>query len=129
VLQTARAARPTATDELVDRFRRLPAVDPGVLRADVDAAVDQRLPGAGRTATRSEVLAAREELRRPAEAHGIRDPRVDQLGAVIVTPPTDDPGYGTLKRFATAAAESVGTWGNVVVSDASPVAWTDSTPL
>ena len=116
VLKAARAARSTAADELIDRFRRLPAVDLGVLRADVDAAVDQRLPGAGRTATRSEVLAA-------------RDPRGDQLGAVIVTPPADDPGYGTLKRFAAAAAESVGTWVNVVVSDASPVASTDSTPL
>ena len=129
VLQTARAAWPTAADELVDRFRRLPAVNPDALRADLDATVDQRLPAAGRTAARSEVLAAREELRRLAEAHGLRNPRVDQLGAVIVTPPADDPGYGTLKRFAAAAAESVGSWINVVASDASPVASTDSTPL
>jgi hypothetical protein len=107
----------------------LPAVDARGRRADVDAAVDQRLPGAGRTATRREVLEVREELRLLAEAHGLRDPRVDQLGAVIVTPPDDDPGYGSLKRFAAAAAEAVGARVNVVSSDASPVASTDTTPL
>ncbi len=129
VLQTARAIRPPDADELVDQFRRLPAVDPSGLRADVDAAVDQRLPGAGRSATQDEMLAMREELRRLAEAHDLRDPRVDQLGAVIVTPPADDPGYGSLKRFAAAAAAAVGVWVNVVASDASPVASTETTPL
>jgi hypothetical protein len=31
---------------IVDRFRELPAVDPRHLRDDVDAVIDQRLPGA-----------------------------------------------------------------------------------
>lgn len=33
--------------ELSARFRRLPPVDPQALREDIDATVDQRLPGAG----------------------------------------------------------------------------------
>jgi hypothetical protein len=129
VLQTARALRPTAADELVDRFRRLPPVDADRLRADVDAAVDQRLSGAGRTATRGEVWAVRAELRRLAETQGLRDLRVDHLGVVLVTMPADDSGYGSLKRFAAAAAAAVGAWVNVVASEASPVTSTDTTPL
>jgi len=127
VLQTARALRPA--DELVDRFRRLPPVDADRLRADVDAVVDQRLPGVEHTATRGEVRAVRAELRRLAEIQGLRDLRGDQLGVVIVTMPADDSGYGSLKRFAAAAAAAVGAWVNVVASEASPVTSTDTTPL
>jgi prevent-host-death family protein len=35
--------QPLAADSLLDRWRRLPAVDPGALRADLDEAVDARL--------------------------------------------------------------------------------------
>jgi hypothetical protein len=108
VLQTARGLRPPVAGELVDRFRRLPPVDADRLRADVDAAVDQRLPEAGRTATRGEVWAVRAELRRLAETQGLRDLRVDQLGVILVTMPADDSGYGALKRFASAASAAVG---------------------
>lgn len=41
-LEPAARDRPSAAT-LVARFRRLPAVDPQRLRADVDALVDQRL--------------------------------------------------------------------------------------
>lgn len=41
-LEPLRRGRLTAT-ALVERFRRLPAVDPQRLRDDVDAVVDQRL--------------------------------------------------------------------------------------
>lgn len=35
--------RPLSADAVVERFRRLPRVDPAVLRAQVDAVVDQSL--------------------------------------------------------------------------------------
>lgn len=81
-----------------------------------------------RTATRDEVLAARRQLHRLAAEHRLTRPRVDAAGAVVVTMPADDPGYGTLKRFAAAAAEVVGRWVNAVAADA-PAATVDTTPL
>ncbi|MGY1833106.1 hypothetical protein ACI8AA_22050 [Geodermatophilus sp. SYSU D01180] len=81
-----------------------------------------------RTATRDEVLAARQRLHRLAVEHGLTQPRVDAAGVVIVTPPVDDPGYGTLKRYVSAAAAVVGCWVNVVADDA-PAAARATTPL
>jgi prevent-host-death family protein len=37
------ARSPLPAQTLLDRWRRLPAVDPAVLRADIDAALDSRL--------------------------------------------------------------------------------------
>lgn len=71
-----------------------------------------------RTATRDEVLAARQQLRRLAAEHRLTRPGVDAAGAVVVTMPADDLGYGALKRFAAAASEVVGSWVNVVAADA-----------
>ncbi len=81
-----------------------------------------------RTATRDAVLAARQRLRRLAAEHGLTRPRVDAAGAVVVTLPADDPGYGALKRFAGAALEVVGSWVNVVAADAA-AAPVHTTPL
>ncbi|MCZ2826007.1 MULTISPECIES: DUF2442 domain-containing protein [unclassified Modestobacter] len=80
------------------------------------------------TASRDEVLAARDRLRRLAADHRISRPRVDVIGTVVVTLPADDPGYRSLTHFAAAAAEVVGGWVNVVADDA-PAAATDTTPL
>jgi Protein of unknown function (DUF2442) len=118
--------RPGAT-EVSARFRGLPPMDPQSLRRDVDAAVDQRLHPM-RTATREEVLAARDELRRLAADHLLSRPRVDDDGAVVVTMPTDDPGYRTLKAYAAAAAEVAGIWINIVADDAQ-AASADTTEL
>lgn len=49
-------------------------------------------------------------------------------GAVVVALPVDDPGCGTLKRFAGAVAAVVGRW-VIVVADDAPAAAGDSTPL
>jgi hypothetical protein len=80
------------------------------------------------TATRGEVLAARDELRRLAADHRLSRPRVDADGAVVVTMPADDPGYRTLKAYAAAAAEVVGIRVNIVADDA-PTVSTDTTEL
>jgi hypothetical protein len=80
------------------------------------------------TASRDQVLAARERLRRLAADHRISRPRVDAIGTVVVTMPADDPGYRSLTHFAADAAEVVGVWVNVVADDA-PAAATDTTPL
>ncbi len=77
-----------------------------------------------RISTRDEVLAARQRLHRLAMEHGLTQPRVDAAGAVVVTPPVDDPGYGTLKRYASAAAAVVGCRVNVVAEDAPAAAGT-----
>ncbi len=81
-----------------------------------------------RTATRDEVLTARQRLHRLAVENGLTQPRVDAAGAVVVTPPVDDPSYGALKRYASAAAAVVGCRVNVVAEDA-PAAAVDTTPL
>lgn len=44
--RVGRQVRPSDAGELHGRFRRLPPVDPQCLRDDIDATVDQRLPGA-----------------------------------------------------------------------------------
>ena len=81
-----------------------------------------------RTATRHQVLAARAQLLHLAHVHGLTDPGVDELGDLVVTLPTGEPGYRTLRAFAAAAAEDVGAWVNVLAADA-PGAPTDLTPL
>jgi hypothetical protein len=69
-----------------------------------------------RTATRDEVLAARRTLRQLAVRHGLAHPRVDATGTVVVH--SDDPGYGSLRRYAMAASKSLGVWVNVITDDA-----------
>jgi hypothetical protein len=68
-----------------------------------------------RLATRLEVVAHREALRRLADAHGLSTPRVSPTGTVIVH--NDAPGYRAVRRFATAASDVVGAWVNVVTDD------------
>jgi hypothetical protein len=68
-----------------------------------------------RVATRSEVLAHRVELAALARANGLRDARADRAGVVIVH--SDAPGYGAVRRFATAASQLVGAWVNVITDD------------
>jgi hypothetical protein len=54
--------------------------------------------------------------------------RRSRAPAVVVTMPANDPSYGTLKRYASAAAEVVNVWVNVV-ADEAPAASADTTPL
>ncbi|MGY1709870.1 hypothetical protein ACI8AC_10205 [Geodermatophilus sp. SYSU D00758] len=110
-------AQENAVDALGRRLRRLQA-----------RLADRPAVAVERTATRDEVLAARRVLRPLAEYHGLTRPRVDAAGAVIVTVPAGEPGHGTLRRFAAAAAEVVGVWVTVVADDA-PAAATDTTSL
>lgn len=72
-----------------------------------------------RTATRDEVLTRRTQLRGMADRHGLVDPRVDDVGTVIVDSP--QPGYAPIRRFATEASAVVGVWVNVV-ADGVPAA-------
>jgi ABC-type sugar transport system substrate-binding protein len=69
-----------------------------------------------RSATHTEVLAARKALRQLARRHGLSHPRVDAVGTVIVH--SDDPGYAAVMRYADAAAKAVGAWVNVITDDA-----------
>jgi hypothetical protein len=77
-------------------------------------------------ATRSEILTHRVELAALARAHGLRDPRTDSTGVIIVH--ADAPGYGAVRRFATAASQTVGAWVNVITDDV-PAARTSTDPL
>lgn len=79
-----------------------------------------------RVATRDEVVAQRHALRRLAEEHGLVDPRVSMTGTVVVH--SGDPGYRTVRRFATAASDLVGAWVNVVTDDV-PAAQVDAVAL
>lgn len=69
----------------------------------------------GLRATRDEVIAHRVQLRRMASDEGLSELRVDPAGTVIAH--SDAPGYGSLRRFATAASSLVGAWVNVVTDD------------
>lgn len=66
-------------------------------------------------ATRDQVLAHRAQLRQMASEEGLSRLRVDVAGTVIAH--TNAPGYGPLRRFATAASGLVGAWVNVVTDD------------
>jgi hypothetical protein len=79
-----------------------------------------------RVATRSEVLAHRAELAALARANGLGAARADRAGVVIVH--SDAPGYGAVRRFATAASRVVGAWVNVITDDV-PAASTSADPL
>ena len=79
-----------------------------------------------RTATRDEVLKARDQLRGLAAAEHLTGARVDAAGTVIVH--SAAPGYGPLRRFATAASSRVGVWVNVITDDV-PAAEARSEPL
>lgn len=79
-----------------------------------------------RTATRDEVLKLREPLRGLAAAEQLTGARVDTTGTVIVH--SEAPGYGPLRRFATAASARVGVWVNVITDDV-PAAEVQSEPL
>jgi len=79
-----------------------------------------------RTATRAEVLQGRVQLRRLAAAERLSTARVDAAGTVIVH--SEAPGYGPLRRFATAASKQIGVWVNVITHDV-PAAQTDAEPL
>ena len=79
-----------------------------------------------RVATRDEVLAQRDALRRLAGQHGLRSPRLSASGTVVIH--SDDPGYRTVREFATAASGLVGAWVNVITDDAV-AAQVEATPL
>jgi len=79
-----------------------------------------------RVATRDEVLAQRDALRRLADQHGLGAPRLSASGTVVIH--TDDPGYRTVRGFATAASGVVGAWVNVITDDAA-AAQVETTPL
>lgn len=79
-----------------------------------------------RTATRDEVLKLRAQLRGLAAAEQLTEARVDAAGTVIVH--SEAPGYGPLRRFATAASGRVGVWVNVITDDV-PAAEVQSEPL
>lgn len=68
-----------------------------------------------RTATRAEVLAVREQLRRLAAKQRLTELRVDVAGTVIVH--SDAPGYGPLRLFAREASQLIGVWVNVITDD------------
>ncbi len=79
-----------------------------------------------RTATRDEVVKVRDQLRGLAVAERLARARVDASGTVIVH--SEAPGYGPLRRFATAASSRVGVWVNVITDDV-PAAEVQSEPL
>lgn len=79
-----------------------------------------------RVATRDEVVSRRDALRRLAQEHGLVNPRVSTTGTLVVH--SDDPGYRTVRRFATAASDLVGAWVNVVTDDV-PAAHVDTAAL
>jgi len=81
---------------------------------------------ADRVATRDEVLAQRDALRRLAGQHGLGAPRLSASGTVVIH--SDDPGYRTVRVFATAASGLVGAWVNVITDDAA-AAQVEATPL
>ena len=66
-------------------------ISPVELRRVARPAHQAVAPG-GRTATREEVLAARDHLRRLAADHDLAEPRVDATGVVVVTMPLDEAG-------------------------------------
>ena len=68
-----------------------------------------------RTATEAEVIAVRQQLRDAAERHGLTQPRVDEIGTLIVG--SHEPGYGQIRRFAAEAATIAGVWVNVIADD------------
>ena len=68
-----------------------------------------------RTATRGEVLIARRRLRELADVEGLTEARVSLDGTVVVH--CDAPGYGPVRRFATAASDVVGVWVNTITDD------------
>jgi hypothetical protein len=73
------------------------------------------LPTTDRSATRDEVLAVRRQLRELAEVEGLTEVRVGPDGTVVVH--CEAPGYGPMRRFATAATDVVGVWVNTVTDD------------
>ncbi|MEX2627874.1 MAG: hypothetical protein WD225_13380 [Ilumatobacteraceae bacterium] len=70
-----------------------------------------------RTATRDVVLACRGQLRDSAQRFGLLDPRVDDVGTVIVG--SSEPGYGSVRHFASEASTQVGVWVNVITAEVS----------
>lgn len=72
-----------------------------------------------RTATRDEVIALRGDLRAMAERHNLTEPRVDDVGTIIVRSP--QPGYAAVRRFAVEASALAGVWVNVI-TDGVPAA-------
>ena len=64
---------------------------------------------------RDEVLASRGQLRDSAQRCGLLDPRVDDVGTVIVR--SSEPGYGSVRRFASEASTHVGVWVNVITAE------------
>ena len=79
-----------------------------------------------RVATRDEVLAQRDALRRLADQHGLREPRLSASGTGVIH--TDDPSYRTVRGFATAASGLVGASVNVITDDAA-AAQVETAPL
>ena len=79
-----------------------------------------------RSATRSEVLAARRVLRQLAGQYGLSRARVDVTGTVVVH--SDELGYAAVRHYASAAARQLGVWVNVITDDAS-AAQVDTDPL
>ncbi len=81
-----------------------------------------------RTATRDEVLSGRRQLRELAAAEGLRRVRVDASGTVLVA--SGQRGYAAVRRFATAAAEALGTgWVRVVTDDSEYARQVETEPL
>ena len=68
-----------------------------------------------RTATQSEVLAAREDLLELGNELGLTGLRVLADGTVVAH--VDEPSYRAVKRYATEASRRVGVWVNVIRDD------------
>ena len=71
--------------------------------------------GVDRTATRDEVLSERGFLVRLGEQHGLGELRVLVDGTIVAH--VAEESYGPIKRFASAAAERLGAWVNVIRDD------------
>lgn len=68
-----------------------------------------------RKATRSEVRAYADTIKRLAAGLGLTDPRVRRDGAVVVH--SDEPGYYSVNRLSRQATQLVGAYVHVITDD------------
>lgn len=68
-----------------------------------------------RKATRSEVRAHGDAIRRLAAGLGLADPRVRRDGAVVIH--SEEPGYRSVNRLSTEASRVVGAYVHVITDE------------
>lgn len=68
-----------------------------------------------RKATRSEIRAHADTIKRLAAGLGLADPRVRRDGAVVIH--SSEPGYRSVNRLSTQATQVVGAYVHVITDD------------